>query len=183
MIGLFIGSFNPPTLAHLKIALKLKNRFSKIVFVPVNSKDKNLIDIKKRIMMLNIYTNRFSFLEIDDIMNNYSYLNYRIIDLLKEKYLNVEIIMGSDLLERFNHFDNYEYLLDNYCYVIIPRNGIDTDKLIKEKYLKYQNKFTILDYQNDVSSTMARERLKENKELKNIIDQDILDYIKKNDLY
>ena len=25
MIGIFIGSFNPPTIAHLEICLKLKN--------------------------------------------------------------------------------------------------------------------------------------------------------------
>ena len=49
MIGLFIGSFNPPTKAHIDICQKLKHSFSKIVLVPVNSKDKKLIDIHKRI--------------------------------------------------------------------------------------------------------------------------------------
>ena len=40
MIGLFIGSFNPPTRAHMDICLKLKNKFNKIVLVPVSSKEK-----------------------------------------------------------------------------------------------------------------------------------------------
>ena len=37
MIGLFIGSFNPPTIAHLEIAQRLSNRYKKIVYVPVNA--------------------------------------------------------------------------------------------------------------------------------------------------
>ena len=41
MIGLFVGSFNPPTLAHLDICLKLKNEFNKIIFIPVNTNNKS----------------------------------------------------------------------------------------------------------------------------------------------
>ena len=146
MIGLFIGSFNPPTIAHLEITLKLKKRFSKIVFIPVSSKDKNLVDIRKRIEMLNCYTRRYNFLEVNDIMKNYSYLNYRIIDLLKEKYHNIEIIMGSDLLDKLSSFDHYEELLNNYAFTIITRDGFNPKEIIKKKYARYQTKFNILNY-------------------------------------
>ena len=40
MIGLFIGSFNPPTMAHLNISLLLLDKLEKVVFIPVNSKEK-----------------------------------------------------------------------------------------------------------------------------------------------
>ncbi len=183
MIGLFIGSFNPPTLAHLEIALKLKKRFSKIIFVPVNSKDKNLVDIQKRISMLNIYTKRFSFLEIDDIMKDYSYLNYRIIDLLKDKYKNVTIIMGSDLLDKLISFDNYQYLLENYSFIVIKRKGFDIKKIIHDKYYNYLDKFEILNFSSNISSTMAREKLHNQESVKNILDSDILLYIKEYHLY
>ena len=98
MVGLFIGSFNPPTKAHLEICQMLKNRFQKIVFVPVNTKEKELVSFKDRKMMLSFYTRRYQFLEISDIMNNYSYFDFRILNLLKEKYQDVRIIMGIHIL-------------------------------------------------------------------------------------
>lgn len=183
MIGLFIGSFNPPTMAHLEICLKLEKRFSKIVFVPVSSKDKNLVDIKKRIIMLSVYTRRFPFLKIDDIMKNYSYLNYRIIDVLKSKYHNIEIIMGSDLLDKLNVFDNYQELLNNYSFTIIPRDGYNPTDIIKKEFSKYQNKFYILNYNSDISSTKVRKLLEKNCDTTNVLDKEILKFIKENGLY
>ena len=113
MIGLFIGSFNPPTLAHLKICLKLKKRFSKIIFIPVNTKNKDLVSLNHRINMLNLYKMQYPFLDIDSIMNDYSYFDYRILDLLKKKYGNVKIIIGSDILDNLDKYDNKDYILDN----------------------------------------------------------------------
>ena len=183
MIGLFIGSFNPPTKAHLEISLKLLKKLKKIVFVPVNSKEKELIGLNNRISMLNCYTRKYSNLIIDDIMKNYSYLNYRIIDILKNKYQNVILIMGSDLLDKLDSFDNYLYLLKNYLFIIIERNNYPSLKIIKNKYQDYQDKFIIFDYQYDISSTMARELLKNNSSVENVLDKEILDYIKEHKLY
>ena len=183
MIGLFIGSFNPITCAHLEICLELSKQFSKIVMVPVNSKDKKLININYRIDMLNILKSKYSFLEIDDIMKNYSYVNYCIIDLLKEKYGNIKIIMGSDLLDKLDTFENFEYLLKKYSFVIIKRNKYDPDNIIRKKYLNYKNKFTIVDFNNSISSTLVRHLLKYNKSTKNVLDSSVLDYIKKHELY
>ena len=183
MNGLFVGSFNPITKAHIEICLKLKDRFKKIVLVPVSSKDKELIDINSRINMLTILKNKYNFLEIDDVMKKYSYLNYRIIDLLKNKYGDINIIMGSDLLEKLEYFENYEYLLDNYQFTIISRNNIDVEKLIMNKYSNYQDKFKIIDYQSNISSTLVKEKIRNREDVSDLLDIDILDYIKKNDLY
>ena len=183
MVGVFIGSFNPPTKAHLDICLKLEKDFSKIVLVPVNSNNKNLININDRINMLNILKRKYSFLEISDIMKKYSYVNYRIIDLLNKEYNSINIIMGSDLLEKFDTFDNYDYLLNSYNYTIIPRENIDVNKIINDKYKKYKDKFRVIDYKSNVSSTIVKEYLKENKDLTNMIDKDIYCYIKENNLY
>lgn len=183
MIGVFIGSFNPPTLAHLSIALKLKERYEKIVFVPVNSKEKNLASMKDRIEMLKLFKRKYSFIIIDDIMNNYSYLNYRIIDLLKKKYHNIELIIGSDLLENLNQFENYEYLISNYSFMVIERNNINIEKVIKEKYYDYQSNFHKLKFHSDISSSMVRANLKNNLDTRNILDSDVYLYIKNKHLY
>lgn len=183
MIGLFIGSFNPPTKAHIDICVNLKDKFSKIVLVPVNTNEKDLIDLDIRIEMLNIIKNKYNFLEITNIMKDYTYLNYKVIDLLKNKYGDLNIIMGSDLLEKLDSFENYEYLLSNYSYTIVPRGTIDVLKLISDKYSKYQDKFCILDYHSDTSSTLAKKLLKENKDTKDVLDNDIYGFIREQGLY
>ncbi len=183
MIGLFIGSFNPPTMAHIRICLKLKHKFKKIVLVPVSSKDKELIDIKDRINMLNILKIKYPFIEVSSIMKKYSYLNYRIIDLLRNEYGNLNVIIGSDLLEKLDSFDNYDYLLNNYSFTVIPRNNTDVEKLINDKYSNYKNKFTIINYHSKISSTMVKERLKENKKVSDLLDNLVYEYIKENNLY
>lgn len=182
MIGIFIGSFNPVTLAHIEICELLKNDFEKIVLVPVNSRDKHLVNIRDRINMLTTLTRKYNYLEISDIMKNYSYLNYRIIDLLKKEYGAIGIIIGSDLLDKLDTFDNYDYLLKNYKFYVITRDS-DVNEIINKKYLKYKNSFVIVDYKNDISSTMAREYIKNNLDTKDILNKDVLDYIKKNHLY
>ena len=183
MIGLFIGSFDPFTKAHLDICLKLKNSFSKIILVPVSSKEKDLTNINDRINMLKIIKNKYDFIEISNIMKKYSYVNYRIIDLLRNEYGELNIIMGSDLLEKMDSFDNYEYLFENFCFTIIPRNNIDIKKLINDKYFEYKDKIKLLDYHSNISSTMVKKLLKENKDVSDLIDKDILGYINKNKLY
>ena len=183
MIGIFIGSFNPVTKAHLEICLKLKTKFNKIVLVPVNRNNKEVININNRIKMLYILKSKYPFLEVSKIMKKYANLNYRIIDLLKKEYHDINIIMGSDLLEKFDKFDNYEYLLENYSFTIVPRDNYDVNKIIKDKFANYQNKFSIIDYHSNISSTLVKEYLKEKKDVKSLLDSDVLKFIQDNHLY
>ena len=182
MIGLFIGSFNPPTCAHLMVCLKLKDKFSNIIFIPVNTKNKNLISMYHRVNMLKIYTNKYRFLKIDNIMDNYSYFDYRILDLLKAKYKNIKIIIGSDILYNLDKFNNYEYLLKKYNYIVIER-GDNINNIIDLKYYDYRDHFEILDFNSDVSSTKARNLIKNHEDTKDILDSEIDFYIRKNNLY
>ena len=157
-------------------------QFSKIIFIPVNTKNKDLISMSHRINMLSIYKKKYSFLDIDNIMNNYSYFDYRILDLLKKKYGKIKIIIGSDILEKMNQFDHKEYLLNNFYFCVITRN-VDVKKIIQDKYLEYQDHFEIFNYSLDISSTMARELIKNNKNTKNILEEEIRDYIINHHLY
>ena len=182
MIGIFIGSFNPVTKAHIEICELLKNDFEKIILVPVNSRDKYLVSFRDRINMLTILTRKYNYLEISNVMKNYSYLNYRIIDLLKKEYGDIGIIVGSDLLDKLDTFDNYDYLLQNYKIYVITRDS-DVNEIINKKYLKYKNKFKIIEFNSNISSTMAREYIKNNLDTKDILNKDVLDYIKINHLY
>ena len=73
-------------------------------------------------------------------------------------------------------------MLEKYDFCIISRNDT-VSNLINKKYLKYKNKFKIIDYHNNTSSTMVRDFLKNNQDTKNILDKDVFNYIKENHLY
>lgn len=183
MIGLFIGSFNPPTLAHLQICLSLKKMFSKIIFIPVNTKEKKLVSMYHRINMLKIYTKKYSFLEVDNIMENYSYFDYRILDLLKRKYHNVKVIVGSDILNNLKNFDNKKYLISNYEFIVITRDSFDAEKIINNYYGDYKKNFIVHQYTSDISSTKVREYIKNKMDTKKFLDMEIDFYIRENQLY
>ena len=183
MTGIFIGSFNPPTLAHLDIVLKLHHDLSEIIFVPVNSSEKHLIAIDDRIKMLKVYTRKYPFLKIDDIMKDYAFFNYRLLDILQKKYGDITLIIGSDLLKKIESFDNYLYILNKYSFVVLKRENDDVERIIKEKYPRYSNKFKIVDYDNIISSSMARELIRKKQNNEDVLDKDIYDYIIKHNFY
>ena len=183
--GIFVGSFNPPTKAHFDIAHYLYNNniLEKIIFVPVNNKKKNLVSLEKRIDMLNSYIKKYNYFNVSKIMEEYQGFNYQVLDELSKEYQDIYIIMGCDLLERFLSFDNYQDMLEKYHFIIIPRFGINCTRLIKEEYCDYIDKFIIVNYHSNVSSSLVREWLKEKKDINGIIPSEVEEYIRSEMLY
>lgn len=181
--GIFVGSFNPPTKAHFQIGHYLYNNhyLDEIIYVPVNSIKKNNINITDRVNMINLYIKDYPYLKINNIevINGNKNFSYKDMNILKEEYKSdLYIIMGADNFNDLINYDNYEYLLKNYYFMIINRNNINIEEIINNHYLKYKNKFTIINFNNDISSTKARNNINEN-----YLDKKIIDYIKSNDLY
>ena len=182
MTGIFIGSFNPPTIAHYDIIKIMEKYFDKLVIIPVNSREKHLVEMNKRIEMLELLFHKDSLVIIDDLMNDYSYVNYRVIDLLKKKYGEITLIIGSDLLKNLDKFDNYEYLLSNYRFYVVTRDD-DVKRIVLDKYSKYFDKFKFIEYHNNISSTKVRKLIQEKKDLTNVLDEKVSLYIKEHRLY
>ena len=87
--------------------------------------------------------------------------------------------MGSDLFLKFYTFTNYEDILKKYSLIIINR-GNNLEKEL-EKYENYRDKIIIINKTYPGSSTESRNSLKETKNI--YLDNKVLDYIKKNNLY
>lgn len=183
--GIFVGSFNPPTKAHFDIAHYLydNNVLEKIIFVPVNNEKKDLISLEKRIDMLNSYIKKYDYLYVSKIMQNYQGFNYQVLNELSNIYEDIYIIMGSDLLERFSSFVNYQDMLEKYHFIIIPRFGIDSPPLIEKEYHDYQDKFIVMDYHSNISSSLVRESYKANKDIKDMVPSEVEEYIRCEMLY
>jgi len=186
-IGIFGGCFNPPHKMHKDISLDLINNkyIDKIIYVPTGNKynKKNLIDSTHRYNMLKLLTNNNPNLEVSnyELQTNLTY-TYQTLNYFKDKYKNDEIyfICGSDNLKQIETWKNYNYILNNFKILVITRNN-DNINNFKSKNIIITNI-----KQNNISSTNIRNKLNTNynkKELLSIIDEEILEYIEKNNLY
>jgi len=178
--GLFVGSFNPVTLAHENIAKELLDEsiVDYLYFLPVNSNKKDLISIENRIEMIKKITK-----ENQSVLNIYDYSEKGVfnIDILLKMNLDItHIIMGSDLFLRFNSFKNYQEILAKY-YLIVIKRGLDIHKYVKEYYRDLGDKIIIIDKEYDGSSKLAKESLNNNSN--KYLNTKVLDYIKTNNLY
>ena len=184
----FGGAFNPVTNAHLEVYKYVMSKMEadEFLFLPVSNayKKSNLISNHHRLKMLEIAT-----LEYDDInickleLDDEVYLGtYQSLIRLKNKY-NCEIafVVGADNLFKMHRWINVNGILSEFKIIVLGRNNIDINKLIKSDIVlnKYFKSFIIYeDFEFDISSTIFRETF--NKEL---LDNKVYEYIIENKLY
>ena len=180
--ALFVGSFNPITLAHEKIVKDLikENIINYVYFLPVNSNKIDLISIDNRINMINLIKTKKI-----DVLNIYNYSKDGLFnfDVLQNIDLNItHIIMGSDLFFKFKTFKNYQDILNNYYIIVINRDK-NTLEYINNNYKEYLDKIIFINKTYDGSSNKAKELLKSNSNSNIYLNNKVLDYIKNNNLY
>ena len=184
-VGVYIGSFNPIHKGHKQVVdhLLKNNYVDKIIIIPTgNYWDKNnLIDIEDRINMAKFYESN------NIVVNNklYEYEHtYQILNSLKSEGDRLYLVIGSDNLPKFHLWENVDEILE-YEVLVMPRGDLDISKYI-EKF-KNKNKFILVDKFKsiDTSSTLIRKLIEVHdiNKLKKLLDEDILNYILKNNLY
>ena len=183
-IGVFVGSFNPVHKGHIKIANYIvSNYVDKVIIIPTGNywNKTNLIDIKDRINMLKFYEN--DKIIINNTLNNLEY-TYEVINELKKIYKDdkLYLIMGADNIVNFDKWRNYAELL-KIGFIIFKRNDIDINYYLDK--LNKKNDVIIIDNVEEIniSSTEIRNMIKDNKNLDNLINKKVIDYIKNNNLY
>ena len=132
-IGLFFGSFNPVHNGHLAIAefLEQKKLFDQIWFVvsPNNPlKEKNgLLPENERFNMVKLAIQNLPHLYACDVEFSLSKPSYTIKTLhkLENQYPNYEfsLILGSDNMENFHQWKNYEEILERFLIYVYPRSN------------------------------------------------------------
>ena len=188
-IGIFVGSFNPPTKAHFeigKIVLE-KKIVAKVVYIPCDNLEKNdLINIEERVNLLKEMVNNNKDMIIDDfkLKDKQRNFTYKDIYSIKNKYLKkIYIIIGSDTLNSLSEWENWKNLLQDFNFIVINRlNNNDLD-IISNQYNEYKDKFIIVDYNNNISSTKVRKMIKNKENLENVLENNVIRYIKNNNLY
>jgi nicotinate-nucleotide adenylyltransferase len=93
------------------------------------------------------------------------------------------LIIGADNLIELNTWKNYKYLLENCYFIVYKRNELDISSHINKYFTNYSNKFIIKSQLDNVSSTLIRERIRNNLPINNYLNIKVADYIAKHNLY
>lgn len=195
-IAIFGGSFNPPINSHITLAKEIIDKFNlieKLIFVPVSTKyqKEDLIQDEHRYNMLKLICNKEDKLEVSDIELREEKQLYTIqtLGIFKEKYENYNIyfIMGTDNLKELETWRKPERILSEYKIIVLERDNDNLSDIIqKNSFLnKYKDSLIKVEGINKISlsSTMIREKIKNGEDVEQFIDEDVLEYIRENNLY
>lgn len=187
-IGLFFGSFNPVHSGHLILANYMAE-FTDLdqvwlVVSPHNplKKKSSLLEDYHRLRLVNIAIEGSEKLKTSDIEFKLSQPSYTVNTLahLKEKYPNNDfiLIMGADNLETFHKWKNFEVLLTNYQIYVYPRTGYDGGELKNHANVHFYDAPIL-----EISSTFLRNAIKEKKNIRYFLPDDVYQYVKEMHFY
>jgi len=114
---------------------------------------------------------------------------YELINLFKKKYTDYDFYfcMGADILSSIDKWYMAEKLKEELNFIIITRPNYKLDEVI----LKTIKNKVLIDFSNDLSSTIIRQRLSEvidshsksYKRVSGLISKSVIQYIQDNNLY
>ena len=182
--GIFWGSFDPPTLAHKVIILKMLDLFQEVLIIVNNNLKKQYFSpVNHRINMLHnmlaLGANKYKILIQDDTCNN-NYFNLR-----KTTTGALSVVAGMDAMQiwlkthAINELANYDSIY------IVTRAGYTSIDLAKLTNLPNIFALPIDDNYQHISSTAVRKKLFSGQLNSKLIDLDsnILKYIQQHKLY
>jgi nicotinate-nucleotide adenylyltransferase len=187
-IGLFFGTFNPIHTGHLAIANYMVE-FTEIdqlwfVVSPQNphKQKANLLDDYQRLEMVHRAVDDDDRFRVSNIEFSLPKPSYTIDTLtyLKDQFPNhhFNILMGSDNLEKFHKWKNYETILENYGVIVYPRPGFD-----KISYIPQPN-ITITDAPlMEISSTFIRNAMQQGKDVRHFLPPKTWEYLEEMNFY
>jgi nicotinate-nucleotide adenylyltransferase len=187
--GLFFGSFNPIHIGHLMLA----NYFveftdiKQLWFVisphnPLKNKESLLADhLRLEMVELAIKDeDRFNICDIEFRMPKPSY-TIDTLTYLTEKFPSREfvIIMGSDGLDSFKKWKNWEQIVSRYQRYVYPRESVN-----EIDYSLHANVFPAKDAPKiQVSSSFIRQSIRDGKNIKYFLPEKVFEFIDKMNLY
>jgi nicotinate-nucleotide adenylyltransferase len=196
-VALFGGAFDPVTMGHIETArfvLDACNCFDEVWFMPcgIHLHNKKLSSVSDRIEMLRLAINNdgrmkvFPY-EIENKLGGETYKTLKL--LLQDKRLTEQhqfsMIIGMDNANVFHKWVNFEHLEKLISFVVVPRAGVERDTRV-DWYLKPPHIF--LGHSDrplrQVSSTLVKAELKKaHPNIKDMLPQEVYEYIKQGRLY
>ncbi len=210
-IGILGGTFNPIHFGHLHIAEEIAKNCSldEVRFIPSANpphKAAPQVSAEHRAHMVNLAIHNHPTFTLDDCELKREGASYTVDTLtVLRKNLGAQVglflIMGSDAFAYFDTWHRWQEILD-YCHIVLierpnHENTLENfSETIKNFYLSH-HKNNLQDFQIvpngfittqtitplAISSTDIRERLKNNKSVRDLLPQQVFAYIQENRLY
>lgn len=194
-IGLFGGTFDPIHIGHMILMENVINNLDldKIYVLP-NSNPPHKLENKKtalnlRLKMVNETIKDNQKLEINDYdyRDNEIHYTFNTINYFKKSYPNDEFffIMGEDSFLDIEKWKNYKEILKENL-IIFKRYSNKNFSLISKinQVRKYNKNIYLIDnIALDISSTLIRNLVKENKSIRYLVNDEVINIIKEEKLY
>jgi len=186
--GLFFGSFNPVHNGHLIIAQYMLQYagIDEIWFVvtprsPFKEKE-TLYDDYRRFDLVNLAIEGSIGMKAMDIEFRLPQPNYTVNTLaaLAEKYPDhsFQLIMGSDNLQYFEKWRNYQFILEHYKLIVYPRPGSLETALLFHPSVRQVDAPLM-----EISSSFIRKAISEGKDMRHFLPEPVYTYVKENRVY
>ncbi len=194
-IGLFFGSFNPIHVGHLVVAKKALDDtdLDEVWFVvsPQNPHKKNsgtLEDENERLNMVKLAIEGepgFSTCDVEFRLPKPSYTHEALRILRNENpETQFSIVAGSDTQRKIGRWRSSSEIIQHHDIIVYPRVLTEKDEswpLTPEVEAKstYLKNIPVI----DVSATYIREHIQQNKSIKYLVPDVVIDYIKAKNLF
>lgn len=189
-IGLYFGTFNPIHVGHLIIANHMAEHSDLdqiwMVVTPHNplKKKNTLLDDYQRLHLVRLATEDYPKIKPTDIEFKLPQPNYTVNSLahLSEKFPQHEfsLIMGEDNLKSLHKWKNYEYILQHHDIYVYPRLSEE----VENELFKNHPRIQIIDAPVvEISSTVIRDNIKKNKNIRPLLPQKVWEYVIHNNFY
>ena len=181
-IGLFFGSFNPIHIGHLVIANTMRQMtdLDEVWFVvspqnPLKERQTLLADHHRLEMVRRAVDDNYK-LRACDAEFHLPIPSYTVLTLahLGEQYRDKEfsLIMGSDNLDTFERWRNWEYILEHYHIYVYPRPGHTGGKLASHPHVTM-----VQTPQMDISSSYIREQIRQGHDVRYMLSEPVYQYL------
>ncbi|PMP94098.1 MAG: nicotinate (nicotinamide) nucleotide adenylyltransferase [Thermodesulfobacterium geofontis] len=201
-IGILGGTFDPPHLAHLRIAEEVREiyQLNKVFFIPAglppHKKEVSISSFEDRFEMVKIAIEGNSYFEVldieKDIVPSYTLKTLQKLENLypeSEKFL----IIGWDSFCEFETWWNYEKFLNYTNIVVVPRRIKSWEEAktffynkIRELWPEEQALKKVFFCETipfEVSSSLIRNLVKEGRSVRYLVPEKVYFYIKEKGLY
>ena len=188
-IGIYGGTFDPVHIAHLIIAefayqeLDLDRLFFVPSFIPPHKASKDISDAKHRLNMLLLAlagNDNFavSTFELDKGGTSYTIdtLNH-FHDLYDVTSDNLYLLIGADNLVDFSHWKDPDKIKATAQIVVADRPNAELDTSKYKEFIFLQSPIL------QMSASMIRERVRQNKSMRYMVHEKVRAYIREHRLY
>ncbi len=193
---LYQGSFNPIHNAHIAVAeyVHSKLNFEKIVFIPAfkpphkDLKDFDADNAMHRLNMVELAVKEYPYFDVSAIeyMRNKPSYTYdtivQIYNIIKPKE-KISFIIGTDAFIQIESWYKSEELKNLLNFILFIRE----DNFDETPFINLKNKgynYTLMQMPFiDISSSEIRERIRQNKDICDILPLSVAEYIKRNNVY